>query len=480
MSDNGLKTIFVLMGGSFVLALLLIERPDYLSTPKMLGGLIAAQLILAAVCRFKQAFFLALMIAFVWAGTDLPDKSVWLQGRWFVLAIGALAGLAIYMQDHNHHFGVFHLVASFCVLSATVSALVSAYAEESLLKAVSLLLLFIYGSSGARLAVPALEPEKFFRGLLLICEFLAYLTAVSYFIFHWEFYGTSNSLGAVMGVVVVPILLWGLLTAQTVTARRRLGFAMLVALLALMSSFARAAICAATVSCLAMCIALRQYRLLAKGIAATMVLAVVAVMFVPRQSEAPTWDGSQSVFDMFVFKGKPEQGAFASRKGPWQQTWEVIKEHPWFGSGFGTSQTGDDLTNIQTKYTGSHIDTRVVREHGNSYLAIAEWVGLLGVLPFYSLIGLTLLNVRKVFSKVRSTGSAFIPALPAAAVVLAGLVEAGFEDGLFAVGYYLCGLVWALAFILVDLTQYNESTQVASELDPQIQWNGMMVPGLGQ
>jgi O-antigen ligase len=480
MSENGLKTIFVLMGGSFVLALLLIERPDYLSTPKMLGGLIAAQLILAAVCRFKQAFFLALMIAFVWAGTDLPDKSVWLQGRWFVLATGALAGLAIYMKDQNHHFGVFHLVASFCVLSATVSALVSAYAEESLLKAVSLLLLFIYGSSGARLAVPALEPEKFFRGLLLICEFLAYFTAVSYFVFHWEFYGTSNSLGAVMGVVVVPILLWGMLTAQTVNSRRRLGFALLVALLALMSSFARAAICATIVSCLAMCIALRQYRLLAKGIAATMVLAAVAVMFVPRQSEAPQWDGSQSVFDMFVFKGKPQQGAFASRRGPWQQTWEVIKEHPWFGSGFGTSQTGDDLANIQIKYTGTHIDTRVVREHGNSYLAIAEWVGLLGVIPFYSLVGLSLRNVYKVFARMRSTGSAFIPALPAAAVVLAGLVEAGFEDGLFAVGYYLCVLVWALAFILVDLIRYSESGQTASEPAPLAQWNGLMAEGLGQ
>src|SRR6266496_207169 len=104
MSDNGLKAIFVLMGGSFLLALLLLERPDYLSTPKMLGGFIAAQLILAAVCKFKQAFFLALMIAFVWAGTSLPDQKVWLQGRWFVLATGAVAGLAIYMKDQNHHF----------------------------------------------------------------------------------------------------------------------------------------------------------------------------------------------------------------------------------------------------------------------------------------------------------------------------------------------------------------------------------------
>src|SRR5689334_2399056 len=102
MSDNALKTVFVLMAGAFLLALVLLERPDYLSTPKMLGGIIAAQLVIAAVCRFKQAFLLTLMIAFVWAGTDLPDQSVWLQGRWFVLGIGAVTGLAIYMKDHNH------------------------------------------------------------------------------------------------------------------------------------------------------------------------------------------------------------------------------------------------------------------------------------------------------------------------------------------------------------------------------------------
>ena len=73
MSDNGLKAVLILMGGFFLLALVLLERPDYLSTPAMLGGIIAAQVILAAVCRFKQAFFLALMIAFVWAGTNERD-----------------------------------------------------------------------------------------------------------------------------------------------------------------------------------------------------------------------------------------------------------------------------------------------------------------------------------------------------------------------------------------------------------------------
>jgi hypothetical protein len=480
MSDNGLKTVIILMGGFFLLALVLLERPGYLSTPTMLGGIIAAQFVLAAVCRFKQAFFLALMIAFVWAGTNVPDQAVWLQGRWFVLGIGAVTGLAIYMKDHNHHFGTFHLVASFCVLSATVSALVSNYPEESLLKAISLFLLFVYASSGARIAVPLLEPEKFFRGLLMICEGLSYFTAVSYFVFRWEFYGTSNSLGAVMGVVVVPVLLWGVLSAQTANSRRRLGFALMVAMLVLMSSFARAAICAASVSCLAMCVALRQYRLLTKGMAAAVLLAATAVMFVPRQSEAPLWDGSQSVLNMFVFKGKAQEGAFASRKGPWQQTWTVIKEHPWFGSGFGTSQTGEDLTNVQIKFSGTHVDTRVVREHGNSYLAIAEWVGLLGVIPFYSLIGLTLLNVRRVFSRVRLTGNAFLTTIPAAAIVLAGLVEAMFEDGLFAVGYYLCVLVWALAFILVDLIRHSESGQYSREPIPSVSLQGLIPVGSGQ
>src|SRR6266480_632539 len=294
MSENALKTLVVLMGSLFALALVLLRRPDYLSTPGTIGAIIAAQVVVAAVCRFRQAFFLALMVAFMWAGMNVPEQGLWLQGRWFVLIVGAAAGLAIYMKDHNHHFGVFHLIASFCVLSATVSALVSAYPEESLLKALSLFLLFLYASSGARVAVPRLEPEKFFRGLRIICEFLAYATAVGYFVFRWEFYGTSNSFGAVMGVVVVPVLLWGVLTAQTPNSRRRLGFALLLGLLALMSSFARAAICAAFVSCLAMCIALRQYRLLAKGMAFALLLAIAAVMFVPRQSEAPTWDGSQS------------------------------------------------------------------------------------------------------------------------------------------------------------------------------------------
>ena len=55
MSENALKTMAVLMASFFMLALVLLKRPDYLSTPSAIGALIAAQLILAAVCRFRQA-----------------------------------------------------------------------------------------------------------------------------------------------------------------------------------------------------------------------------------------------------------------------------------------------------------------------------------------------------------------------------------------------------------------------------------------
>ena len=468
MSGSTLKTLAVVVGGLLLIAATMLVRPDYLARPEILVVLIVAQVIAAALCKFRQVFFLILMVAFLWAGFNVSFHGAWLQGRWFVLGIGALAGLAIYMKDKHHRFGQFHLVASFCVLSAIVSAMVSSYPEEALLKAASLFLLFVYTSSGARIAVPWFAPQVFFRGLLRVCEFLAYFTCISYYIFHWEVYGTSNSLGAVMGVVVVPVLLWGLLTAETINTRRRLGIELLLATLALMSSFARAGIAAAAVSCFFICVANRQYRLMAKGAAAMLVLAIAAVMLAPRQSEAPTEEGSQSVTEIFLYKGKPQSGLFGSRQGPWKQTWAVIKDDPWFGSGFGTSQTGSDLANVDLIYTGSHVDTRFIREHGNSYLAIAEWVGLLGVIPFYYLVFLTAANVRKVFSRLRQTGDMFSSAVPAAAILAAGLVEAAFEDELFAVGYYLCVFFWSLAFILDDLIWSSDPIVYPSEIQMSV------------
>jgi O-antigen ligase len=451
MSDGGLRTLAILMGGVFLVLLVLLRSPGYLANPEVLGAVIAAQIVFAALTRYRQSFFLILMAAFLWAGVDLPFRIAWLQGRWFVLGVGALAGAAIYLKDHRHHFGTFHLVAFFCVLSALVSAVVSAYPEESFLKALSLLLLFLYGSAGGRLAVPAERPERFFRGLVLVCEVVTYISAGSYFLFHYEVFGNPNSLGAVMGVVTVPTLFWGVVAAKSIGERRRRGFALLLATVALLSSFSRASVAAAVLSCLLIGVMTRQFRLIAKGAGAVVVIAILVVTLVPLPADTPRWNGSESIFSLFLYKGKPDSSLLLSREGPWDKTVAVIKDHPFFGSGFGTSLTGDDWSQLIPGH--SHFDSRVVREHGNSYLAIAEWVGLLGVIPFYFLVMLAAVNVKRVFAMIRRSGDAFSPAIPAAAIVAAGLVHATFEDWMFAVGYYLCVFFWAMAFILVDVLE---------------------------
>ena len=91
------------------------------------------------------------------------------------------------------------------------------------------------------------------------------------------------------------------------------------------------------------------------------------------------------------------------------------------------------------------------REHGNSYLAIMEGVGLLGVLPFIALVLTLALKVGGVFAWLRRTANFRHFSVPVAMVLAAGLIHAGFEDWLFAVGYYLSVFFWVLAFAFMDL-----------------------------
>jgi O-antigen ligase len=84
-------------------------------------------------------------------------------------------------------------------------------------------------------------------------------------------------------------------------------------------------------------------------------------------------------------------------------------------------------------------------------MTIAEWVGLLGVLPFVGLLAVTVSNVWKVCAWMNRTGDVNPYAIPVAMVVLAGLTHAAFEDWLFAVGYHVSVFFWVFAFLLADL-----------------------------
>ena len=77
-------------------------------------------------------------------------------------------------------------------------------------------------------------------------------------------------------------------------------------------------------------------------------------------------------------------------------------------------------------------------------------MGFLGVVPFLFLILTLLVYIVRTLRWMWNTGNPTHPAVPLAMVLIAGLVNAGLEDWLFAVGYYLCVIFWGLAFILVD------------------------------
>ena len=129
---------------------------------------------------------------------------------------------------------------------------------------------------------------------------------------------------------------------------------------------------------------------------------------------------------------------------------DSIQKHFWFGSGFGTTDNGRDASPYVDQYGHFATSERVTSENGSSYLAILTWVGMVGVLPFlFLLLALTGRIVRTVLW-MWNTGNPCHPAVPLAMVMVGGLVNAGLEDWLFAVGYYLCVFFWGMAFILVD------------------------------
>ncbi len=454
----------ITLAGGAVFLFFLARGQAWLTDPDALATLIFLELILAAVWSYRSRFFPVLLGAFLCAGIMFPFSAAFRTGRWLVLAVAAVVGVILYMKQRQLHLTVFHSVSFVCVVTALASAVVSAYPRVAVLKALSLLLLFLYGATGARLAALGYEGD-FLATFIAGCECVVYLTAIAYFVFKLPVFGNPNSLGAVMGVVAAPMLFWGILVSPPSPRRSRYTAAFVIALILLFSSYARAGFAAAACSCVLMCLTLRRYRLLVKGVCLSLLLAAAVAAIVPQSNES-----SGSLTSTFLYKGKREQGIFGSRKSIWDHTVAVIREHPWLGSGFGTSTTSFEDSPQQLAAVQSSVQAS--REHGNSYLAITEWVGLLGDLPFLCLLLLIVLNLGRVLAWVRHSGSVSSPAVPFAMVVLAGLVHAAFEDWLFAVGYYLCVLFWTFAFILIDLApQPPPSTAPAAQGMPRY-WPG--------
>jgi O-Antigen ligase len=441
-------------------------HPAYFANVSYIEALLLLEVMAVAVWHFERWFFLGMILTFLWAGTDLPLAGAGNRGRWVFLAVGALVGIVKWLKrDMRRHFTAIDLVALLCVVSAAVSSLVSTRIEMSLLKSSSLLLIFLYGISGAKLAVVGRE-SKFFPGLLTACEVVSYLSAVAYVVLHFELFGNPNSLGAVMGVVVVPILLWGVLSTADRHVRFRRIIALCLASYLLYLSVSRAAILACAVAVTIMCVALRRQVLLVKGAAVLMFLVAIIAVVQPARFDTLV----SSFTEDLIYKGKPQMGILGSRQSPWQETYDVIKrdKNYLFGVGFGTSiaeQQGATAGLLFRTSGGS------VREHGNSYLALVEFVGLLGVVPFLVLLVLVLRQIHRGCSLMWRTRDPHHYVVPLVMVCTAGLVHAFFEDWLFAVGFYLTVFFWSLVFVLAEL----QSEQAAAPVRVNRVWRQVAV-----
>jgi O-antigen ligase len=428
-----------------IMAGMAYTRPGYFTNPTYLAGLVLCEVILASIWFYRQVFFPLVVVAFLLAGMTLPLAGMWMAGRWFFLSAGALVGCFIMLKEWRHHFGLFHVLAAFAILAALVSAAVSRYPGFALLKAVSLLLLFLYAATGARLAVAGRE-NRFFTGLLAGCELFAAAIAGFHFL-GLEAMGNPNSLGAVMGVVAAPILLWGTLLEESVSVHQRRQVLFVVTMYLTFHSHSRSGIAAAFGACGVLCVALRRYKLLSQGILILLIIITSSAIF-DAEGFSRTVD---ALSDSVVYKGHdPNLGVFASRQSPWQGAFDSIQKHLWLGSGFGTTDNGQDASQFLDQYGHFATSEKVTSENGSSYLTIVTWVGLLGVLPFFFLLLVLGRNIVRTVMWMWKTGDPSHPAIPLAMVMIAGLINAGLEDWLFAVGYYLCVFFWSLAFILAD------------------------------
>jgi len=428
--------IFPLLAAASVALLfyLSVHRPYLFGESNLLAllALVAAGFIAS---QYETHFWTLMIAVFFWAGSAFPLAGAMNLFRWVVLAVGAFLSLGYYARranwisfNHQHLFGLFAVVAAFA------SAIVSVSPLMTILKALSLAALFIYASIGARM-LWATNPEPFVRKLVQMAEALVYFSAVCYLL-SFEAWGNANSLGLIMGCLCWPVLLWRLLLPSTRHEHTRRLVSLFLCGALLVHSLARASIIAASLISVFLLLGTRRYRTLLLGM--SLFAAILVSMFLV------TPDRFQHASEAFMYKKGERGNLMSSRQEPWQRSLTAFREHPWLGSGFGAA---DNSGGWRFTYV---TQAQLTRERGSSYLTLLETTGILGTLPFALLLFALIREIWRVFLWLRRSGKVNQPAVVAAAIILGGLVNAFFEDWMFAVGYYFCVIFWVLALSLRD------------------------------
>jgi O-antigen ligase len=163
-------------------------------------------------------------------------------------------------------------------------------------------------------------------------------------------------------------------------------------------------------------------------------LVGLTFMLVPAQAAAP-------VVNRYVYKGETGD-IFFSRRESLNATWQMAKERPVFGHGFGVAA---DTMPGQTWRGGLSTPIGFGREKTNSYLGLVEEVGLIGLLPLVGGLGYGVYRSMRRFASVKWSDPVRMALL---ATVLSGLVHVNGEAWLTSAGSLEAFWFWWTAGVL--------------------------------
>jgi O-antigen ligase len=434
-TSKTIKIFPLVAAGSVIFLLFLSVKRPYLFGESSLLALMVLVVAGMIASQYETHFWTLMIAVFFWAGSGFPLAGAMNLFRWVVLGSGAFLALAYYARRSNRiPFNHLHLLALFTVVTAFASALVSVNPLMTVLKALSLAALFLYGSIGARI-LWSTNPEPFVRKLVVMAEVLVYFTAICSLV-SFPVWGNPNSLGLIMGCLCWPVLLWRFILPATGQRSPRRFIALLVCGALLIFSLSRASMIAAFLTSMFLLVGARRYRTLLMGVSLFAAILLNVFLLAPERFQATS--------DTLLYKKGQHGQIMDSRRKPWERSVSVFREHPWLGLGFGAA---DNSADWRFAYVTQGQQTR---ERGSSYLTMLEGTGAIGTFFFALLLLALMRQVWTVFSWLRRTGKVNQPAVVAAAIILGGLANAAFEDWMLAVGYYMSVIFWVIALSLRD------------------------------
>src|ERR1019366_2553577 len=103
MPDRIPKSVIIAASvlGLFALVYLAYSRPGYFTSQTYLGGILLIECLAAGVWMYRKVFFPLILVAFLFAGLNLPVGTFWSVLRWVFLAVGALAGTVLTLRDRD-------------------------------------------------------------------------------------------------------------------------------------------------------------------------------------------------------------------------------------------------------------------------------------------------------------------------------------------------------------------------------------------